>query len=191
MLWIALNHFEKFAMKKIFILSSCVVTIGVLFAIGCGTSRSVSKEESEPQMDGSGYLLAGLPEGALDVKAAREVVEDQEAVVIVGRIGGAVNPWVDKRAAFQIVDSSLPACSDCKDGEACSCKTPWDYCCETDKLPTAMALVQFTDSNGKVIRHDARDLFDLTELQTVVVRGVAKRDDAGNLTIMADGLFVN
>ncbi len=179
-------------MNRVIVFSSGMLTIGLLFTLGCGTSNSVSEKNTEPKMDVSGYLLSDRPEGALDVKAARESVKDQDAVVVVGRIGGAVNPWVDKRAAFQIVDCSLLACSDDKaEGAHTSCPTPWDYCCETDKLPTAMALVQLTDSDGKVIRHDARSLFDLTELQTVVVRGVAKRDDAGNLTIMADGLFVN
>ncbi len=100
--------------------------------------------------------------------------------MMVGRIGGSLNPWVDDRGAFSIVDPSLLACSDEKEeGEPCSCKTPWDYCCETDKLPDAMALVKFVESDGSVVNHDARKVFNLVELQTVVVKGKAQRDDAG------------
>ena len=53
-----------------------------------------------------------------------------------------------------------------------------------------MALVQFADQDGNVLRQDARSLFDVVELQTVVVQGMARRDDAGNLTIVADRMFI-
>jgi len=53
-----------------------------------------------------------------------------------------------------------------------------------------MALVQFVSEKGDVIKQDARAFFGVTELQTVMVQGVAERDDAGNLTILADKLFV-
>ena len=43
---------------------------------------------------------------------------------------------------------------------------------------------------GSVVRHDARATFGLKELQTVVIRGTAERDDAGNLTVLATGMFV-
>jgi hypothetical protein len=53
-----------------------------------------------------------------------------------------------------------------------------------------MAFIKFVDAQGKSLPHGARQLFGLKELQTVVVRGRAKRDEAGNLTVLADGLFV-
>jgi len=162
-----------------------------LFGLLIGCSDRVSNVEPIAHYDGSKFVLSSQPEGGENVVAVRESAQDSDEVVIVGRIGGSLNPWVDGRAAFQIVDPSLPACSDEKeDGEPCSCPTPWDYCCETDKLPNAMALVQFVESDGSVVNHDARKVFGLKELQTVIVKGKAKRDDAGNLTIMAQGMFV-
>jgi hypothetical protein len=164
-----------------------IALIGLL--IGC--ANQVADIEPSADYDGSKFVLSSEPDGGENVIAVRESAQDADDVVIVGRIGGGKNPWVDGRAAFQIVDPSLPACSDEKaDGEPCSCKTPWDYCCETDKLPAAMALVQFVESDGTVVKHDARKVFELEELQTVVVKGKAKRDDSGNLTIMAEGMFV-
>ena len=41
-----------------------------------------------------------------------------------------------------------------------------------------------------MVETDARKLFDVKELQTVVVRGKAKRDDKGNLTVLASSVFV-
>jgi hypothetical protein len=53
-----------------------------------------------------------------------------------------------------------------------------------------MALVKFVDETDQVVKADARSLFDLKELSTVVIKGTAKRDEAGNLTVLASGLFV-
>jgi len=171
--------------------SCCVLVCVSIAAIGCSEPKSESTTASIPAYDASKFLLAAEPEGGQDVIAAREAVKDQEDVVLIGRIGGGLNPWVEGRAAFQVVDPSLIACSDeTEDGETCSCTTPWDYCCETDKLPGAMALVQFVETDGSNVKIDARKIFDLKELQTVIVKGKAKRDDAGNLTVLADGMFI-
>lgn len=158
-----------------------------LFASGCDQTKS----EPVVTYDGSKFILPSEPEAGQNVIAARENVKDADEVVVVGRIGGSLNPWVEGRAAFSIVDPSLLACSDEKeDGEPCSCKTPWDYCCETDKLPNAMALVKFVENDGSVVKHDAHDVFDVKELQTVFIKGTAQRDEAGNLTILAKGMYV-
>jgi hypothetical protein len=53
-----------------------------------------------------------------------------------------------------------------------------------------MTLVKFVEADGSVVSHDARKIFDLNELQTVIVKGTAQRDDAGNLTILADAMFI-
>ena len=169
------------------------IALLVTLVTGCSQEKSVSTEStstsasSNSNIDGSKYLLADEPEGAANVIKVREVAKDQDEIVIVGRIGGSANPWVDGRAAFSIVDGSLNACSDIPgDG----CPVPWDYCCETDKLPTATALVKFVDDNGDTVNADAKELLKVKELSTVVVQGTAQRDDAGNLTVLATGLYV-
>ncbi|MDB5337963.1 MAG: hypothetical protein JWN70_3582, partial [Planctomycetaceae bacterium] len=68
--------------------------------------------------------------------------------------------------------------------------TPWDYCCDTDQLPKSKATVKFVDAQGKTLTTDARQLLGIKELQTVVVKGQAKRDEAGNLTVIASSLFI-
>ncbi len=177
--------------SRVTVLAMLCVGIGMsLTFVGCSQQDS-GTDVAVSNYDASKFVLATEPEGGQDVIAARETTKDQDDVIVIGRIGGGLSPWVDGRAAFQIVDSSLLACSDEKeDGETCSCKTPWDYCCETDKLPGAMALVQFVEADGSIVMADAREVFVLKELQTVVVKGKAKRDDAGNLTILASGMFV-
>jgi hypothetical protein len=132
------------------------------------------------------FLLKKEPKGAVDVLAFKKDAKDKQDVVVVGRIGGRVNPWVKGTAVFPIVDRSLKPCSEIP-GD--TCKTPWDYCCETN-VPKATLLVMFVDENGKVIKHDPREMFKVKELSTVVIQGTAKRDKAGNLTVLAKKIHV-
>jgi len=153
---------------------------------GCGQGqRGPSTSPADAAVDGK-YVLASEPQGAQGVIHVRENARDEQAVVVVGRIGGSENPWVEGMAAFSIVDLSLQACSD-KEGD--ECRTPWDYCCETDLLPKATVLVKIVDGSGSLVASDARALLQARELQTVVVEGKAKRDEAGNLTVLAGGVF--
>jgi hypothetical protein len=154
---------------------------------GCGETPPVADAPPVAKIAGTAYVLAAEPPGAQNVIPVRESARDQDEVTVVGRIGGSANPWVDGRASFSIVDPALEACSDRPDDR---CPQPWDYCCETDRLPKAKALVKFVDGQGRLLAADARELFSLKELQTVVVTGKAQRDDAGNLTVLARGIYV-
>ncbi len=161
----------------------------LLLAAGCSepdATESGPVTTGGPSAEGKEYVLASEPAGAKDVIEAREHAEADAEIVVVGRIGGDVNPWVDGLAAFTIVDTSLAACSDI---EGDPCPTPWDYCCEAD-VADARTLVKFVGDDDQPIATDARELLGLTELQTVVVQGTAQRDEDGNLTILASHVFV-
>lgn len=166
------------------LLTGALLTGALLTAVFTGCQRPATSPAVS--VDGSKFLLSSEPADAQDVVKARELVMDAEDVVIVGRIGGGANPWVEGVAAFSIVDASLKACSDVP-GD--NCPVPWDYCCEAD-LTSATALVQVVDEKGQIVNADARRLLNVKELQTVVVKGKAKRDGAGNLTVLAAGVFV-
>lgn len=159
----------------------------LVLAFGCSQQETDELVPSPEPVDGGQYLLSEEPRDANDVIAVRESAQDDEAVVVVGRIGGSRDPWVEGRAAFSIVDLSLKACSDI---EGDTCKMPWDYCCQTDLLPDATVLVKVVDESGELIGTDSRELLSVKELDTVVVNGKAKRDDAGNLTVLASKLYV-
>lgn len=170
-----------------------VLVLGLTcWTLGCGEANKSNQSVPKSDFDASGYLAKAAIPDAKQVIAARKDSKNEQEITIVGRIGGSIDPWVKGRAAFSLVDSSIKACSDeTPDGEACSCETPWDYCCETDKLKDATVLVKFVDEEGKVLKHDARAIFELTELQTVSIQGKAERDDSGNLTILAKKMFIH
>lgn len=161
----------------------------VAFVVGCARAEETSSEPAihEVAASGSDYLLAAEPEDTQTVLEVRETAEDGEEVAVLGRIGGSAHPWIEGRAAFSIVDPTLQACSDIP-GDACP--KPWDYCCEVASLPEATALVKIVDADGNIVQADAKDLLKLKELDTVVARGTAQRDDAGNLTVLATGIYV-
>jgi hypothetical protein len=145
----------------------------LLATCGCGSSSGNDRQ--------SKLLLAQEPTGAVDVLAVRSDAQDQQDVVIVGRIGGRRDPWIQGTAAFPIVDLSLKPCNEIP-GD--TCPTPWDYCCEPN-LAEATALVRLVDEHGGTIKEDPRVLLNLKELQTVVVKGKVKRDKEGNVSILA------
>ena len=41
-----------------------------------------------------------------------------------------------------------------------------------------------------LVKADAQALLDVKELSTIVVKGTAQRDDAGNLTVLAHRVYV-
>jgi hypothetical protein len=159
-------------------------------AAGCSQSNppaaSVESVRGTPAPEGAKYLLVAEPAGAESVKGVRQSAKDGDEVVVVGRIGGSEKPWIEGRAGFHIVDASFTPCNE-KPGDTCA--TPWDYCCDAkEDLAKGMATVKVVDDQGQTVPADARRLLGLKELDTVVVRGRAKRDDQGNLTVLAVGI---
>ena len=155
---------------------------------GCGQNENPSGNASTGGGTAgaeSDYLLAVEPSGAVGVVEARETIQNDDEVTLVGRIGGDAKPFVKGTAAFTIVDLSLKPCPDDE-----GCPAPWDYCCDFDKLPSHKAMVKVVDDQGSLVSVDAKELLGVEELATVVVRGRAKRDEAGNLTVLADGVYL-
>lgn len=176
-------------------LSRMILAASVLALLLAGCSQAPTSEPtaepttvnvSAPSSDNA-LLLKSEPAKSQTVIAARKEAKDGDPIVVTGRIGGDVDPWIEGRAAFSIVDQTLIPCNE-RPGD--DCKTPWDYCCDTDRLPTSRATVKFVDDEGKTLATDARKLLGVKELQTVVITGKAKRDEAGNLTVLATGLYV-
>ena len=173
-------------------LKSCLSLAGLLLAavaaVGCskgGDATGAKAGGAELATARADYVLDAEPSGAKGVVEVRRDAKDGDEVVVVGRIGGSKAPFVEGLAAFTIVDPKLAPCK-----PDCGCPTPWDYCCDPGELLTHKATVKIAGDGGKPVEIDARQLLDAKELATVVVRGRASRDEAGNLTVLADGLYV-
>lgn len=171
--------------------SLAALTVTACLIAGCGKSSPGEKTAKSPTSStsttpDSSYLLADKPADAQGVGAAREKVKDAEDVTLVGRIGGSHKPFVDGIAAFTIVDPNVAHCA-ADEG----CPTPWDYCCTQDQVKDNIASVRVVDAAGKPVSQGAKDLLGVKELDTVIVRGKAQRDDAGNLVVLADKVYID
>ncbi len=161
-----------------------VLVVFAVGAAGCNPESAIEPATGSSQTS-SIYLAQSEPEGAIPVGEARDRSEDGQEVTLVGRIGGSSKPFVDGLAAFTIVDPKVPFCAPDE-----GCPTPWDYCCETNAVKSNIATVKIVDEAGKLVAGSARDLLKVKELSLVVVKGKARRDDQGNLTVAANQVFV-
>lgn len=168
-------------------LANVALVAWIAVAVGCSPAEVATTPESDPATaaTGSDYLATSEPAGAVGVGEARQQSENDEAVTLVGVVGGRTQPFVDGLAAFTIVDPKVPYCAPDE-----GCATPWDYCCETEAVKDNIATVKVVDAEGKPVATDARELLNVKELSTVVVEGTAQRDEQGNLSVLAKKVFV-
>lgn len=162
---------------------SAALAVTAAALTGCSPEASTTAASSATR---NAYLVESEPAGAVGVGAARESAKADETIVVVGRIGGSTEPFVDGLPVFTIVDPNLAHCADDE-----GCPTPWDYCCTPREQITAnSATVQLVDGAGAPVSGDARELLGVKELSEVVVEAKAKRDEAGNLELLAQKVYV-
>jgi len=168
------------------VIASMLSTAGV----GCGRNSSAGVDPqavTTVSIDASKYMLAEEPDGAVGVIAARDSAQDGEAIVVVGRIGGAANPWIEGRAAFMLLDASMLIVADgtdSADGEICM-----DDCCAVERSAST-TLVKIVDERGQVLTVDTRQLLGVAANDMVVIRGRVSKDASGNFVVLADGVHV-
>jgi len=155
-----------------------------LWLVGCGSDAAPASVQpvAGPLAP---FVTSSAPADAKPVLAARDAAVAGADVVVVGR----AKDFVTGRAVFTLIDPSLRACSDKGDPMADSCETPWDYCCiDPHEVAGASATVEFRDAAG-VIKSELRGFGGLDHLDTVFVKGVAEKDEAGNLTVVAKSFY--
>jgi hypothetical protein len=162
-------------------LRTLVPALALLALAACGGETPPSALPASTLPDA--YHLASEPAGARPVAAVLAAADDGDAVTVVGRVGGSERPFVDGVAAFSLVDPAAVPCVE----DGMSCKTPWDYCCAD--LGGQVVSVELVDDAG-LVRRDARGFHGLDHLKTVVVEGRVDKDEAGNVRLLASGLFV-
>jgi len=156
--------------------------LALLGILGCQTQPTAAVPDAP--VSNVSYLLANEPTDGVPVGTARRTAADGQALTLVGYIGGSTTPFVPGAAVFTLVDPAVPQCADPGD------PTPWAYCCQQEALKTNLATVQFMDHAGEILYHDAKPWLGIKELDLVMVQGTAKRDEAGNLILWAEKLYV-
>jgi hypothetical protein len=174
---------------RILILMICATSVSAAVS-GCGVSAPAevtAQANTTRSTERSKYLLSNEPDGAIGVIAARAAAHDGDPIVVVGRIGGIANPWIDGRAAFMLLDASIklvPEGTESKAGAMCT-----GDCCASERARN-MTLVKLVDENGRLLTVDARQLLGVNANDLVVIRGKTNKDDSGNLIVLANGVFI-
>ena len=135
-------------------------------------------------------FVDAAPEGALDVTEVKESAKEGDVVVMRGKVGGTMEPFVEGRAALILgSDVSIQSC-EIRDGDGC--ETPWDYCCMApEDLLAGTATVQVVGADGRPLKTAFRGAKGIKELSVLVVKGtVGPRPDPGTLVINATAIYV-
>jgi hypothetical protein len=154
---------------------------------GCGTAPASQTAMATANVDAAQFKLAEEPEGAMGVIDALESAEDGAPLVLVGRVGGSANPWIEGRAAFTLIDASMNVVAEGQEsaqGEICT-----GDCCATERHKCT-TLVKVVNTQGDLVPVDTRELLGLKESDMVVLKGTAKRDKTGNFVMLAKGVYV-
>lgn len=124
-------------------------------------------------------LKADMPE-ALNVYRAKKKAEGDEVVV-----WGRVREEVEGAGAFTIIDDAIDYCG--RGQHDCGCPTPWDYCCELEKVPEASLAIEIRDAEGEVVEIPKGDM---RRLDLIALKGKLQKTESGGLILVAsDGWF--
>jgi len=180
--------------KKLTLLTTFVcAALAMSMMIGCDGS-----DEADTSSNTGGASTASLPAGLfltaapgepVAVRQLKAQVQEGDEVIMRVVVGGEVNVFVPGRAIVKVIDTEMEnLCLSMAD----SCKTPWDYCCETaDDLQRHRATVKVVDAQGKTLRVDLKGAGQIEEMKTLVVKGVvAQGSDTKNLVVNAQGIYV-
>lgn len=158
----------------------------ILVALACGVTACGDKKPApQPPPDGiDQFVLKAAPAGAQSVIDVRGKAKSGDAVTVAGIIGGRDHPFSDGLAVFTLVDAGAKRC---KPGE---CNKPWDFCCvPSEELAKSTVTIE-VHQGGKPLRAGLQGVAGLEPMKEIVVTGEARRDDAGNVLVVAKGFFV-
>ncbi|MEQ9409128.1 MAG: hypothetical protein RIK87_15440 [Fuerstiella sp.] len=154
----------------------------LLLAAGCGETVDPRIAELRQAL-----VLASAPGEETSISRIRTALQEDGAaeevdVIIRGRItAGDFPPWEPGKAAFILTDATG------HEGE--SDHDPWACPFCSRNIDDYLAKVRFYQ-NGSVIDIDARELFNVTDGQLVLITGKAVIDDEDKLAVSADGMYI-
>ncbi|UCG33811.1 MAG: hypothetical protein JSU68_04080 [Phycisphaerales bacterium] len=151
--------------------------------------EAVSESKASDVALPPGLFLERAPQDARELEEVKDNAAVGDRVVLRGRIGGRVEPFVDGRAMFMLADGRMPTCNE-RHGDGC--RTPWDYCCEPKAdLLARTATIQLADASGRPLKRTVKGVEGLVPTAEIVVTGkVSQRDDGDVMVVDASGIYV-
>lgn len=160
--------------------------------MSCSEKPAASSTESKaasPEL--KAVFVENIPDEASPIHLARTTVQPGDVVVLKGQVMGALEPFVEGRAAFILGDrEKLTPCNEM--GEDDHCKTPWDACCDTkEDFREGTATIQIVGADGRTLKEGLEGVEGLNKLTKILVKGkVAEQSGPGNLVINATAIQI-
>lgn len=167
-----------------------VLLVCVLALVACSKEGGSASGPAAPQDPAkpraalpAALHLATAPSPAASVADVRKLDSGADVVVV-----GRVKDIVATRAVFTIADLSLKSCAE--PGDSMNCATPWDYCCEDrERLAAGVATIEIRDGDAP-LQGTVQFWNGLDHLKQVVVAGRLVKDEKGNASVIASGIYV-
>jgi hypothetical protein len=161
-------------------LITALVTVLSLSLAGCGGDAAPTAITGSSGGATASYLLkTDMPE-ALNVYRAKKMAEGEEVLV-----WGRVREEVEGSGAFTIIDDVIDYCG--RGQHDCGCPTPWDYCCELEKVPEASLAIEIWDAEGEVVEIPKGDM---RRLDLIALKGKLQKTESGGLMLVSsEGWF--
>jgi hypothetical protein len=128
-------------------------------------------------------VLAEEPAGATSIADAQKNLAAQPEVTLVGQIGAADHdPFEPHRATFVLSEAPI-------DGHGHGARHDADNCpfCRRRAAEARLAVVQFVDERGEVLKTDVPTLLGVEPGQVVVVQGHGELNEKLDLLVVTAG----
>ena len=159
-------------------LSRFALALAVLSLAACGGESGGGTSDGDAAV--ASFVLEKDYANAVPVYEAKKSGEGDEVTVF-----GRVRSELEGSGAFTIIDDTVPYCG--KGQEKCGCPTPWDYCCEVEKVPGASLAVEVRDAKGDVVDLEKTDV---RLLDLVALKGTLTKTESGSLFLVVnDGWY--
>lgn len=170
------------------------IILGLLAAtlVSCSEDKaSTTTKPSSTSPELAAVFVDTIADEASPIHLARSTVQPGDVIVLKGQVMGALEPFVEGRAAFILGDrEKLTPCNEM--GADDHCPTPWDACCDTkEDFRVGTATIQVVGEDKRVLKEGLEGVGGLEKLSKVILKGrVAEQSGPDNLVINASAIQV-
>ena len=159
--------------------------------MSCSEKPGVTETELQDILPGvETVFVKSIPDEASPIHLARTTVQPGDVITLKGQIMGAMEPFVEGRAAFILGDREK--LTPCNEISSDNCTTPWDTCCDDkEDIRVGTATIQIVGEDKRVLKQGLEGVKGLEKLTKILVKGhVAEQSGPNNLIINAKAIQV-
>ncbi|MEM9235281.1 MAG: hypothetical protein AAGB14_00780 [Verrucomicrobiota bacterium] len=162
------------------------------FVVSCSKEApSAGSESTNASPELKAVFVSSIPDEASPIHLVRTTVQPGDIITVKGQVMGALEPFVEGRAAFILGDrEKLTPCNEMEMDD--HCPTPWDACCdEKEAFRNGTATIQVLGEDKRILKEGLEGVEGLEKLSKILVKGrVDEQSGPNNLVINASAIQV-